>query len=209
LAPPRRRSSRSVPRHTATGGVVCLLITTVMLTLGKKESESRVMSAPSSSPHIQARRRLPPPVRRLPGPARVLALASVKGGTGKSTAAEQLAVGLALHGFAVLVVEVEYNTRLTHVLTGIRAGGATGDPFDVQSTTWFLLTQPDHAAGLEPIQIDLADLVGRIPVLSKPAADQLCGQRLWRRPATLELIPGSTRLRDLDQRTFLASASTH
>src|SRR5262249_11136583 len=131
------------------------------------ESEGRpIMTAPSSTPSVpvQVRRRLPPPQRRLDGHARVLALASVKGGTGKSTAAEQLAAGLALHGFAVLVVEVEYNTRLTHTLTGIRAGGGVGDPFDVNSTTWYLLTHPERAAGLEPVQIDLADLAGRIPV---------------------------------------------
>src|SRR5260370_30834314 len=125
---------------------------------------------------MTAGRRFPPPQKKRPNDsACVIALASVKGGPGKSTIAEILATGLALHNFAVLLVEVEYNTRLTHTLTGVRATGS-GDPFDVNQTTLLFFTHPDQAEGIEPIQLGLSELTQRIPVLSNPATDQLLGQ---------------------------------
>lgn len=172
-------------------------------------------------------RRYPSPRKKIPHQARVLALASVKGGPGKSTMVEVLASGLALHGFAVLVVEVEYNTRLTHTLTGVRGregrgaalpapaaaalgvpSGDAADTFDLNETTWLLFTRPHLAETMEPVQIGLPDLMQRIPALSKPAVDQVIGQRAWRNPAVLEFVPGTTRLRDLDNRGFLESASS-
>jgi cellulose biosynthesis protein BcsQ len=157
---------------------------------------------------MTAGRRFPPPQKKRPKDTTcVIALASVKGGPGKSTIAEILATGLALHNFAVLLVEVEYNTRLTHTLTGVRATGS-GDPFDVNQTTSLFFTHPEQAEGIEPIQVGLPELTQRIPKLSKPATDQLLGQRAWRRPAVLEFVPGSTRLRDVDNRIYLATAST-
>lgn len=140
--------------------------------------------------------------------AHVLTLASCKGGTGKSFLAETLASGLALLGYAILLVEVEYNMRLLHTLTGKKQRGRV-QPMSDETTTFQLFTHPEMALGLKPIEVRYAEQVATaIPYLGKEHVDRLVHQRKWKNPATLHFIPGSTSLRGMDNRFFMATASS-
>lgn len=139
--------------------------------------------------------------------ARVLTLASCKGGTGKSTLAEILASGLALLGYSVLLIEVEYNMRLMHTLTGRRQRGRAL-PISDETTACQLFTHPEMALGVKPIEVHYAEQVANaIPYLGKDRVDRLVAVRDWSHPATLHFIPGSTSLRGMDNKFFMATAS--
>lgn len=68
---------------------------------------------------LAARRRTPGPARRLGGAARVLAVASGKGGVGKTNVAVNLAVSFARQGFQVIVLDCDLGLANVDALLGL------------------------------------------------------------------------------------------
>jgi cellulose biosynthesis protein BcsQ len=141
------------------------------------------------------------------GPAYVIACASCKGGTGKSMTAEALGSGLALKGYAVLVIEAEYNMTLLHTIAGKRSRPGE-QQLDDATTTWLLFTRPEQATGMDPYKIDYPLAVAsQIPSLNKPMVDAMLKERKWH-PQVMHFIPGTQSLEALDEKYILTSASS-
>ncbi|NCA14745.1 MAG: MinD/ParA family protein, partial [Proteobacteria bacterium] len=68
---------------------------------------------------MAARRRPSEPVRRLGGAARVLAVASGKGGVGKTNVAVNLAVTFAKQGYQVVVLDCDLGLANVDALLGL------------------------------------------------------------------------------------------
>jgi cellulose biosynthesis protein BcsQ len=131
-----------------------------------------------------------------PGTGEVWAVLSRKGGPGKTTVTHALASGFALRGFRVLVLEVEDNPRLWHLLTG----GSTryNQPPDDSQTVFGLFREPEGGLGGAAYPIDVAAQFQRLPYLGKDAVQQLSVQRGWTQPQPMDFVPGSESLRDME-----------
>lgn len=131
-----------------------------------------------------------------PGTGEVFAVLSRKGGPGKTTVTHAIASGFALRGFKVLVLEVEDNPRLWHLLTG----GSTrnGPPPDDSQTVFGLFRDPAGGLGGAAYPIDVAAQFNRLPHLGKDSVQQLAIQRGWTQPQPMDFVPGSESLRDME-----------
>jgi cellulose biosynthesis protein BcsQ len=147
------------------------------------------------------------PEKRLGSPATVLAFASSKGGGGKTRGVLELANWLALRGYAVLAIEVEYNISLTYLLTG--RGGRGQQRIENNTTTWALFTQPQLTPGIDPFKVYLRKAVAeQIPSLSKHGVQTLIRDRDWH-PTTLHFIPGSVSLAEMDKSFIMATVADY
>jgi cellulose biosynthesis protein BcsQ len=149
----------------------------------------------------------PPAVKRTRGLAVVLSIIAAKGGVGKTLIASSLGCGFALAGLKVLIGEIEDNMRLYHVLTG--AGRRGEPPLDQNLTTYAWFTSPRQGMGDSAYKVHLADLAIRVPSLGKGALRELLIRRAWTMPQTLEFVPGSERLRGLENQYAMATQSAH
>ncbi len=140
------------------------------------------------------------PSRQLlpPGTGEVWAVLSRKGGPGKTTVTHAIASGFALRGFKVLVLEVEDNPRLWHLLTG--GSTRTGLAPDDSQTVYALFMRPEGGLGHAPYPIDVADQFNHLPHLKKDFVQELAIQRGWTQPQPMDFVPGSESLRQIEHR---------
>lgn len=137
----------------------------------------------------------------------VLSIIAAKGGVGKTLIASSLGCGLALAGLKVLIGEIEDNMRLYHVLTG--AGRRGEAPLDDNLTTYAWFTAPRSGIGDSTYKVDMADLAQRIQGLNRPTQEELRIRRGWTHAQTLEFVPGSERIRNLENQYMMAQQSQH
>lgn len=130
-----------------------------------------------------------------------IAVISRKGGSGKTTAVYHLAHGLALCGEKVLALEVDDNPRLHYDITG------SDDAPDDSQTTYSLFTNPDMGIGRAAWRVSTREQVRSIPSLSTAAREQMIRSRGWHRPQDIDFVPGSERLRDLENKQHFAQSS--
>jgi cellulose biosynthesis protein BcsQ len=143
--------------------------------------------------------------KRVPGRATTVGIASRKGGPGKSTVASILTHGLALRGLRVRALEIEDNVRLYRLFTGAGSILTSEDEgeeeeIDDNQTTYMLLTQPNVVSTHLPYVIDEPALTRRIPSLSLEARNELLRTRGWQHPQPFDFMPGSPRIKRLDDR---------
>lgn len=146
--------------------------------------------------------------KKVPGAARKVVITGGKGGLGKTAIARDLAFSLALQGYATLLEEVEYNTRLLHTVADISSTG--GPRIDTSGTIWTLFTRPELVRGMVPLRVDTSAALNHLQQLDLSERDQrrIVAERRWYTPQALDFIPGSPRLRELDNTVYHASAST-
>ncbi len=130
----------------------------------------------------------PPPTRTLPGIDRVIAIASGKGGVGKSTVSANLAVALAARGLRVGLLDADvYGPSQPRML------GVSGRPSSPDGKT--ILPLRNHGVTLMSIGLMTAEdeaVVWRGPMLMG-ALQQMLGQVAWGRLDVLlvDLPPGT------------------
>jgi cellulose biosynthesis protein BcsQ len=149
----------------------------------------------------------PVAIKRTRAAAVVLSIIAAKGGVGKTLIASSLGCGLALAGLKVLIGEIEDNMRLYHVLTG--AGRRGEAPLDANLTTYAWFTAPRQGIGDSAYKVDMADLSSHLQGLSRPAQQELLMRRGWTAPQTVEFVPGSERIRNLENQFSMAQQSAH
>jgi cellulose biosynthesis protein BcsQ len=149
----------------------------------------------------------PPAVKRVRAPAVVISIIAAKGGVGKTLIASSLGCGLALAGLKVLIGEIEDNMRLYHVLTGAGKRGETR--LDASLTTYAWFTDPRRGIGDSTYKVNMADLASRIQGLNRPVQQELLVRRGWSQPQTLEFVPGSERIRNLENQFSMGMQSAH
>ena len=148
---------------------------------------------------------VPPQVQRLGQVKNIIAVASAKGGVGKSTVAANLAVGLAMDGAAVGILDADiYGPSVPRMLglEGARPRSADGKSFE-----------PLRAHGLQASSIGFlvdtrSPVVWRGPMVTQ-ALMQLLGQTRWKDLDYLivDMPPGTGDIQlTLSQRVPLAGA---
>lgn len=137
--------------------------------------------------------------------AKVLSIIAAKGGVGKTFIASSLGAFFALRNHRTLIGEIEDNMRLYHIATG--AGRRGEPPLDDNLTTYSWFTNPRVGIGLSSYAIDMPGLVERVQGINKGALHELRIARKWLRPQILQFVPGSERLRTLENQFAMATSS--
>ncbi len=160
-----------VEAEAAIRGVAGVRTAAVSLTAERAPSAA----PPTKAPHDHAPSSRPAPSRNIaiPGIARIIAVASGKGGVGKSTTAVNLALGLASHGWRVGILDADvYGPSLPRLL------GLTGRP-EMEGK----MLKPLHAFGIKAMSIgflvgDQEAMIWRGPMVMS-AINQLLREVEW------------------------------
>jgi cellulose biosynthesis protein BcsQ len=134
--------------------------------------------------------------KQVRGNAKVLAVATRKGGQHKTTISRIVAHGLALQGYAVCALEFDDNPRWFELETGLRRRSTV--KLDNLRTTHALFGDTAFDPTQVMFEVDTADALARVPSLSKDRVAQIACDRGWRQPAPFLFLPGSEALQNKD-----------
>jgi len=147
--------------------------------------------------------------RRMPRneTTRVVAITHNKGGVGKTTTCNILAHGLALHGFKVLVVELEMSPRFWQINTPGYSDDVADQPRESE-TVYGYLQHPDYGLTSGYYAVDPGKLLAKIPNLRVDYREQLIRERHWEHPVPFFMLPGHRDLWMLQDELSDARRST-
>lgn len=135
------------------------------------------------------------PQKRIQGKATTIATIARKGGEKKTTTSTHLAAGLALRGYATLLIEADDNARAYDILIG---GESRDDLERGLARSAYALFHPDKFMVTDAAwTIDMKNTMQRSH-LSKENIQKICETRGWQNMQSLDMIPGGAAIRDIE-----------